>query len=280
MKKTVKTEFSEYKNSRMRRAEAKNGILFVLPWIIGFLGFTLYPILSSLYYSFCDYSVIKEPVFTGVKNYVTLFHDQTFIKTCKNTAYMMLIGVPVTTFFALVPTVVACLLWIWVMQPETGVVNTLLGYIGIKGPGWLASPTWAKPAFIMMMIWTCGNAIIIYLAGLQDISESLYEAAEIDGASFFRETISITLPLLKPTILYNMVTLVIGVFQWFAEPYIMTQGGPDNATMFYSLYLYQNAFTYFKMGYASAQAWIMLVVAFAIILILFKFLKFGESNNS
>jgi multiple sugar transport system permease protein len=130
----------------------------------------------------------------------------------------------------------------------------------------------------MMMIWTCGNAIIIYLAGLQDISESLYEAAEIDGASFFRETISITLPLLKPTILYNMVTLVIGVFQWFAEPYIMTQGGPDNATMFYSLY--QNAFTYFKMGYASAQAWIMLVVAFAIILILFKFLKFGESNNS
>ncbi len=306
MKKTVKTEFSEYKNSRMRRAEAKNGILFVLPWIIGFLGFTLYPILSSLYYSFCDYSVIKEPVFTGVKNYVTLFHDQTFIKTCKNTAYMMLIGVPVTTFFAvavsvilnskklrhtgwmrvvffiptLVPTVVACLLWIWVMQPETGVVNTLLGYIGIKGPGWLASPTWAKPAFIMMMIWTCGNAIIIYLAGLQDISESLYEAAEIDGASFFRETISITLPLLKPTILYNMVTLVIGVFQWFAEPYIMTQGGPDNATMFYSLYLYQNAFTYFKMGYASAQAWIMLVVAFAIILILFKFLKIGESNNS
>ena len=102
MKKTVKTEFSEYKNSRMRRAEAKNGILFVLPWIIGFLGFTLYPILSSLYYSFCDYSVIKEPVFTGVKNYVTLFHDQTFIKACKNTAYMMLIGVPVTTFFAVV----------------------------------------------------------------------------------------------------------------------------------------------------------------------------------
>ena len=276
MKKTVKTEFSEYKNSRMRMAEAKNGILFVLPWIIGFLGFTLYPILSSLYYSFCDYSVIKEPVFTGVKNYVTLFHDQTFIKTLRHTGWMRVV------FFipTLVPTVVACLLWIWVMQPETGVVNTLLGYIGIKGPGWLASPTWAKPAFIMMMIWTCGNAIIIYLAGLQDISESLYEAAEIDGASFFRETISITLPLLKPTILYNMVTLVIGVFQWFAEPYIMTQGGPDNATMFYSLYLYQNAFTYFKMGYASAQAWIMLVVAFAIILILFKFLKFGESNNS
>lgn len=173
----------------MRRAEAKNGILFVLPWIIGFLGFTLYPILSSLYYSFCDYSVIKEPVFTGVKNYVTLFHDQTFIKACKNTAYMMLIGVPVTTFFAvavsvilnskklrhtgwmrvvffiptLVPTVVACLLWIWVMQPETGVVNTLLGYIGIKGPGWLASPTWATANKIIQTLRvTVGESINVY----------------------------------------------------------------------------------------------------------------------
>lgn len=305
MKNSISKEFYEYKHSRMRRAEAKHGLLFILPWIIGFLGFTLYPILSSLYYSFCDYSVIKMPVFTGLKNYINLFRDSTFLTACKNTAYMIILGVPLTTFFAiaisvilnskrlkhtswfrviffiptLVPTVVACLLWIWVMQPETGVVNTLLGYIGIKGPGWLASPAWAKPAFILMMIWTCGNAIIIYLAGLQDIPESLYEAAEIDGASFLRETISITLPLLRPTILYNMVTLVIGVFQWFAEPYIMTQGGPNNSTMFYSLYLYQNAFTYFKMGYASAQAWIMLIVAFIVILILFKFLKFGESNN-
>ncbi len=305
-KRLISKELYEYKHSSMRRAEARNGFLFVLPWIIGFLAFVLYPILSSLYYSLCDYNVIKEPVFVGAKNYANLFQDKTFLKACLNTGYMILIGVPVTTLFAiavsvilnskrlkrtgwlrvvffiptLVPTVVACLLWIWVMQPETGVVNTLLSYIGIKGPGWLASPTWAKPAFIMMMVWTCGNAIIIYLAGLQDISETLYEAAEIDGAGFFRETISITLPLLRPTILYNMVTLVIGVFQWFAEPYIMTQGGPNNSTMFYSLYLYQNAFTYFKMGYASAQAWVMLVIAFAIILVLFKFLKFGESNNA
>lgn len=305
MKHLIGKEFYEYKHSKTRRAEAKQGLLFIMPWLIGFFGFTLYPIASSLYYSFCDYSVIKEPVFVGMKNYLNLLTDDTFLKACKNTGYMILLGVPLTTLFAisiavilnskrlkytgwlrvvffiptLVLTVVACLLWIWVMQPETGVVNNLLRYIGIEGPGWLASPTWAKPAFIMMMIWTCGNAIIIYLAGLQDISESLYEAAEIDGASFFRETISITLPLLRPTILYNMVTLVVGVFQWFAEPYIMTQGGPNNATMFYSLYLYQNAFTYFKMGYASAQAWIMLLVAFVVILILFKFLKFGESNN-
>ena len=304
--KEKRKELSVQGGSRMRRAETRNGLLFVLPWIIGFLAFTLYPILSSLYYSLCDYSVIKTPVFVGIKNYTNLFQDKTFLTACFNTGYMILLGVPLATLFAvavsvilnskrlkrtgwlrvvffiptLVPTVVACLLWIWVMQPETGVMNTLLGYIGIRGPGWLSSPAWAKPAFILMMIWTCGNAIIIYLAGLQDISESLYEAARIDGAGFLRETVSITLPLLRPTITYNVVTLIIGVFQWFAEPYIMTQGGPNNATMFYSLYLYQNAFTYFKMGYASAQAWIMLVVALVIILILFKVLKFGETYDS
>ena len=178
----------------------------------------------------------------------------------------------------LVPTVVACLLWIWVMQPDTGVVNTILGYIGIRGPGWLSSVQWAKPAFILMMIWTCGNAVIIYLAGLQDISETLYDAASIDGAGFGKQTFYITIPLLRPAILYNVVTLIIGVFQWFTEPYIMTEGGPSNATMFYSLYLYQNAFTFFKMGYASAQAYIMLLVAMIIIVVLFRLLKFNETE--
>lgn len=280
------------------------GLLFISPWLIGFLIFTLYPIISSLYYSLCDYKVISAPQFIGMENYTALFGDTVFVKALKNTAYMVCFGVPITTFIAvgvsvmmnnkslkhtgifrvlffiptLVPTVVACLLWIWVMQPETGIINRLLGYIGITGPGWLSSPRWSKPAFILMMIWTCGNAIIIYLAGLQDIPESLYESASIDGASFLRQTISITIPLLRSTILYNVVTLIIGVFQWFAEPYIITLGGPDNSTMFYALYLYQNAFTYFKMGYASAQAWILLVIALAIIIVLFKVFKFGESD--
>lgn len=280
------------------------GLLFISPWLIGFLIFTLYPIISSLYYSLCDYKVISAPQFIGMENYAALFGDTVFVKALKNTAYMVCFGVPITTFIAvgvsvmmnnkslkhtgifrvlffiptLVPTVVACLLWIWVMQPETGIINRLLGYIGITGPGWLSSPRWSKPAFILMMIWTCGNAIIIYLAGLQDIPESLYESASIDGASFLRQTISITIPLLRSTILYNVVTLIIGVFQWFAEPYIISLGGPDNSTMFYALYLYQNAFTYFKMGYASAQAWILLVIALAIIIVLFKVFKFGESD--
>lgn len=292
------------KKMSMRKKEALNGLLFVSPWMIGFLVFTLYPICSSFYYSLCDYQVIKDPVFIGLGNYRALFQDKTFLKAMSNTVYMIIFGVPITTFIAvavsiimnnkklkytgpfriiffiptLVPTVVACLLWIWVMQPETGIINRLLGYIGIQGPGWLSSMFWSKPALIIMMVWTCGNAIIIYLAGLQDIPDSLYESAALDGAGFFRQTLSVTIPLLRSTILYNVVTLIIAVFQWFAEPYIMTNGGPDNQTMFYSLYLYQNAFSYFKMGYASAMAWILLLIALAIILVLFKVFRFGESD--
>ncbi len=304
MKKIGEKLFAEYVHSKARKKEAVHGLLFVLPWIIGFFAFTIYPIISSFYYSLCNYNVIGKPTFIGFANYANLFKDKTFIKACMNTVYMIGIGVPVTTFTAvlvslllnnkklrgtdwmrvvffiptLVPTVVACLLWIWVMQPDSGIVNTVLGYFHIPGPGWLSSPTWAKPAFILMMIWTCGNAIIIYLAGLQDVPESLYDAAAIDGAGFWKQSLHISVPLIRPTILYNVTTLIIGVFQWFAEPYIMTEGGPSNATMFYSLYLYQNAFSFFKMGYASAQAWIMLLVAMVIILVLFKVFKFNETE--
>lgn len=299
-------EKNKVKASRMAKIEARNGFLFVSPWIIGFLFFTLYPIIASFYYSLCNYSVIKDPKFIGLANYKALFHDATFLASCRNTLYMICLGVPITTFVAvlvavllnykkvrgtswmrvvffiptLVPTVVACLLWIWVMQPDTGIVNNVLGIFGIEGPGWLSSTVWAKPAFILMMIWTCGNGIIIYLAGLQDISQTLYDAAAIDGAGFVNQTLHVTVPLLRPTILYNVVTMIIGVFQWFAEPYIMTEGGPSNATMFYSLYLYQNAFSFFKMGYASAQAYIMLIVAMIIILILFKVFKFNDTEVS
>ena len=284
--------------------ERNTALLFILPWVIGVLIFTLYPIMTSFYYSLTDYKVIDEPKFVGMKNYINLFSDKVYIKALRNTLYMILFGVPLTTAVAvfvcvmmnkkslkhtgvfrvvffiptLVPTIVACLLWIWMMQPESGIINRLLSYVGIDGPGWLSSTTWSKPAFILMMIWTCGRAIIIYLAGLQNVPEALYESAAIDGANFFRQTVSITLPLLKSSILYNVVTLIIAVFQWFAEPYIITTGGPDNSTMFYSLYLYQNAFQFFKMGYASAMAWVLLVIALVIILVLFKVFKFGKEN--
>lgn len=290
---------------RSKTKEALTAMVFIAPWIVGLFVFTLVPICSSLYYSLCDYNVINAPIFVGLDNYRNLFKDKVFLTALANTLYMIAFGVPITTITAisvsillnnknlrgtsafrviffiptLIPTVISCLLWVWMLQPDTGIINKVLGYIGIQGPGWIASPTWSKPAFILMMIWTCGNAIIIYLAGLQDISVTLYESASIDGANFFQKVKSITIPLLRPVILYNVVTLIINVFQWFAEPFIITEGGPNNSTMFYSLYLYQNAFQFFKMGYASAMAWILLAIAMIFILVLFKTMKFNESDN-
>jgi multiple sugar transport system permease protein len=262
--------------------------LFILPWILGFLFFVAYPIASSLYYSLTRYNVIDPPKWIGLANYVTLItHDDVFRTALLNTLYMVFVGTVIITvvtiamaialnnksvrglsffrviFFipTLIPLVILCILWVWMLQPQTGLINTMLGYVHIKGPGWLADPRIAKPAFIMMFVWTSGGAVIIYLAGLQDIPQSLYEVAALDGAGFFRRTRSITLPMLSPVILYNVVTYVIGIFQSFAESYIITSGGPNNSTLFYSLYLYQNAFQYFKMGLASAMAWILLVIA-------------------
>jgi multiple sugar transport system permease protein len=154
------------------------------------------------------------------------------------------------------------------LQPQTGLINTFLSYVGIKGPGWLADPRLAKPAFIMMFLWTSGGTVIIYLAGLQDIPTSLYEVASIDGASFFQRTFRITIPLMSPVILFNVITYIIGIFQSFAESFIITSGGPNQSTLFYSLYLYQNAFQYFKMGLASAMGWILLIIALVLIWIL------------
>jgi multiple sugar transport system permease protein len=286
----------------VRGRDLRNAMLFISLWIIGVLVFKLYPIVISFYYSLTDYSVVKKAVFVGLNNYIALFQDPLFYKSLTNSLYMICIGSLFTTVVALtiaillnnkkikglsflrvvffiptlVPVVIHSILWIWILQPDNGIINVILSYFGIHGPGWLSSPLWSKPAFVLMMAWGSGTAIIIYLAGLQEIPDSLYESASIDGASFFRKTISITLPLLSPVILFNVVISVINVFQWFAEPLIMTQGGPDNSTLFYSLNLYRSAFQYFKMGYASAMAWILLVIAMVIILVLFKLnKKFG-----
>jgi multiple sugar transport system permease protein len=274
-----------------------NGLLFVSPWIIGFLFFTGYPLICSLYYSLTDYDIINSPVFVGLDNYKMLFTgDNLFYKVLKNTMYMIFIGLSIITvatifisillnnkkikgmafyrvvFFlpTLVPFVILSILWIWVLQPDTGIVNTVLRFFGIEGPGWFSSPVWAKPAFILMGLWGAGGMIIIYLAGLQGIPESLYEAAAIDGAGSMRKMYHITLPMLRPVILFNVITGIISTFQSFAESFIITNGGPDGSTTFYSLYLYQNAFQYSKMGYASAMAWVLLVIALAFTLILFK----------
>ncbi|WP_169082561.1 carbohydrate ABC transporter permease [Paenibacillus sp. PL91] len=281
----------------MTRKNVLNGLLFISPWIVGFLCFTAYPLISSFYYSLTDYDIINQPVFVGLENYKTLFTgDDLFYKVLKNTLYMVFVGISVITlctifisillnnkkikgmaffrvvFFlpTLVPFVILSILWVWVLQPDSGVVNTILGWVGIEGPGWFSSPAWAKPSFILMGLWGAGGSIIIYLAGLQGIPESLYEAASIDGANSMQKVFSVTLPMLRPVILFNVITGIIGTFQSFAETFIITQGGPNGSTMFYSLYLYQNAFQYAKMGYASAMAWVLLLIALTFTLILFK----------
>ncbi|MDR3337401.1 MAG: sugar ABC transporter permease [Treponema sp.] len=282
--------------NRSERREFWAAMIFISPWVIGLFAFTLYPICLSFYYSLTEYKVISDPEFIGAGNFVSLLKDKVFLKALTNTIYIVLIGVPITllsalvvsvllnskelrkySFFrvaffipTLVPLIINCILWIWLLNPENGLINAILGLAGIRGPAWLGSPAWAKPALILMMVWGCGGVIIIFLAGLQDIPESLYESASIEGASFLQKTLHITLPILAPVILYNAVTLVIAAFQWFAEPFVMTDGGPNNATLFYSLYLYQNAFQFFKMGYASAMAWILLLIALGIIFLLFK----------
>jgi len=290
----------------MYRKNLINGLLFISPWIIGFLVFTAYPLVSSLYYSLTQYDILNPPVFIGLDNYKTLFMDDPmFYKVLGNTLYMVFVGLTIGTittisialllnnrnikgmaffrvvFFlpTLVPFVILAVLWVWVLHPDSGVVNTLLGYVGIDGPGWFASPAWSKPAFILMGLWGAGGSIIIYLAGLQGIPDSLYEAASIDGANSVRKIYHITLPMLRPVILFNVITGIIATFQSFAEAFIITQGGPDGSTMFYSLYLYQNAFQYANMGYASAMAWVLLLIALAFTLILFKASnRFGVSE--
>jgi multiple sugar transport system permease protein len=294
------------KTMREQRRAFYTAIPFLLPWIIGFSVFTLYPILSSLYYSLCNYTVVNPPEFIGLRNFINLFtNDAVYIRSLQNSLYVVFVGLTLSTlvtltvsimlnnklikglsffrvvFFipTLVPIVINCILWYWILMPDGGLLNTVLGFIGIEGPGWISSPAWAKPALILMMIWGSGGAVILYLAGLQEIPPALYESASIDGANFFKRTIHITLPMLSPVILFNTVTGIIGVLQWFAEPLIMTKGGPDNSTMFYALNLYQNAFQYFKMGYASAMAWVLLVIALIFVWILFKLNKrFGYSE--
>lgn len=289
--------------SKAERHTLFTGLAFASPWIIGFLFFTLYPVLSSLAYSFTEFSILKEPVFVGFDNYVKMFtNDRLFWISLKNTGYMIVVGLSIilvvtfviavivndkrlhgtslirTLFFmpTLVPAVVLCILWIWMLQPESGVINGLLGMFGIRGPAWLASPTWSKPGIILMQLWCSGNMIIIFLAGLQGIPGDLYEAVEIDGGNFLHKFWFITIPYMMPIIAYNLITGMIRMLQQFTEAFIMTNGGPNDSTTFFGYYLYNNAFKYLKMGYASAMAWVMLIMAMILTIIMLKITKFGK----
>ena len=282
--------------SNIEARNIRNGLIFISPFIIGFLCFILYPTFASFYYSFNDYPIFKPPKWVGIEQYKTLLSkDPLFWRSLYNTFYFTIFSVPLgaivalslafllnakvkglalfrTIFFlpAIVPTVAASILWIWVLNPQWGVLNYFLGLFKIPGPGWLADPVWSKPALILMSTWTVGYDVVLYLAGLQDVPQELYEAAELDGASAWQKTIHIALPMISPVILFTVTMGLIGSFQYFTQAYVMTRGGPADSTLFYSLYLFRNAFVFFKMGYASAMAWILFVIILLGTLIVFR----------
>lgn len=282
--------------TRVERYYIKKGILFILPWLLGFFAFNLYPLLASFYYSFTSYNVLTSPEWIGFENYKELFfNDSLFLISLKNTLYYVVVAVPLyliagvflaillnlkvkgmsflrTMFYvpSIVPIVATTILWRWIFNPQIGLMNTLLNRIGLPSIGWLTDPFWAKPSLILMGLWGIGGGMVIYLAGLQDVPQDLYDAADVDGANWWQKTIKITIPMISPVIFFNLIMGIIGAFQYFTQAYIMTNGGPLNATLFYSLYLYQNAFTFFKMGYASAQAWILFIIVLLATAIVFK----------
>jgi multiple sugar transport system permease protein len=283
---------------RMTRRERRAlwlGLAFVSPWLFGFLVFTAYPVVASLYFSFTDYNVVSSPRFIGLRNYLDLWRDPLFGTSLYNTLYLAAIGIPLALFLSLViamllntriafqgafrtiyflpsvvPAVAVALLWRWFLNPDFGPVNQALEAVGIPGPGWLADPAWSKPALVLASLWGVGGSMVIYLAGLQNVPVQLYEAADLDGASRWQRVRFITLPMLSPVILFNLIMGIITSFQAFTNIYIMTGGGPSNSTMVYALYLYQNAFQFFKMGYASAMAWVLMVITAAALVVIFR----------
>ena len=279
----------------LRTRETLAGYLFVVPAAVGFLLFIAGPILASFVLSLTEYRVISPPRWIGIENYRTLLGDPLFWQSLKVTFTYALIALPLGLILSLglamllnqrvrgialwrtiyyLPAVVSgaavAVLWAWILNPEFGLLNLVLRYFGIRGPNWLADTRTALPALIGISLWGVGATMVIYLAGLQSIPTDLYEAAELDGAGAWRRFLHVTLPMLSPVIFFNLVLGLIGAFQFFTEPFVMTRGGPENSTLTYMLYLYRNAFAYGKMGYASAMAWVFFALVLLLTLAIFR----------
>lgn len=299
------------RSSVQNRRHTLNGILFCLPAIVGLIGLTLYPLVASLYYSFCSYSALRPPKWIGTANYGIIWRDLThhglLFEAAYNTAYYALFAVPVgiatafllalllnqkvkglaffrTLFYvpSVVPIVASSVLWLWMLNPQHGLVNivlqksglqSLFAWLGVKTPiGWISDPVWSKPALILMAAWGVGNATVIFLAGLQGVPVEYYEAAELDGATSWQRTRHVTIPMISPQILFMLIMGIIGATQYFTQAWIISNGtgGPANSTMMYPMYLFQNGFQFFKMGYACAMAWLLFVAVVGMTAILFK----------
>ena len=270
---------------RLSRSNTLKFYLLVSPWLVGFVVFVAGPMVYSMYLSMTRYTMLNPPSWIGLANYTNLLRDARFLKSLRVTATYNFVGVPLRLIFAFaialmlnnirrgkdfirtvyyLPSVVSgvavVVLWRWLFNPEVGLVNHILGWFGIQGPGWLYDPDWALPALIIMSLWGVGRDVVIFLAGLQGIGVQLYEAARIDGAGGWQCLRYITVPMISPTIFFNLVMGIIGSFQVFTDAYVATQGGPMDATLVTVLYLYLQAFGNLRMGYASAIAWVLFVI--------------------
>ncbi|MBX3012233.1 MAG: sugar ABC transporter permease [Caldilineaceae bacterium] len=277
------------------RREALIAYLFLSPWLIGFLVFLAGPMLASLYFSFTQYNVIAAPRWIGLANYTRMLTDDLFFKSLDVSARYTLLSVPLGIgsalgiavllnqpiigrgFFRLIfylPSIISgvavATVFAWIFNYRFGVLNYLLSWVGIPGPNWLGHPRWALWAFVLMSLWSIGGNVVIFLAALQGVPRSLYEAAELDGTTAAQRFWHVTLPLISPAILFVAITGIIYTFQTFTQAFILTQGGPGNATLFYLYYLYKNAFTWFEMGYASSLAWVLFLIIISCTLLLLR----------
>lgn len=283
--------------SNMTRRQNRYGYGFIMLWLIGLFVFTLIPMLFSLFLSFCKWDIVtglSTIKFIGLENFQKIFDDSKFYKALEVTFKFCLISIPFyqiasllvamllnmrikfmrtfrLIFFlpSIIPTIASSMIWTQILGKD-GLINQGLALIGIQGPAWLNTPSTALYGLILMGVWGIGNTIIIYLSGLQGVGEELYEASSIDGANSFQRFFKITLPMISPTIFFNVVLAVISSFQYFTQAFVMTEGGPLNSTLFYNLYLYTKAYKELKMGYAAALAWIMFIIILFFTLLVIK----------
>ncbi len=282
--------------SSSARKEALAGYFFISPWLLGFIIFMAGPLIASLVLSFTRWNIVGDPKWVGVQNYIQIFtRDRAFVQSLIVTLKYTLIYLPLSTILGLVvavalnmkvkgvgifrtilylpyvaPAIAATLVWVWVLNPRYGLLNTVLGFVGIHGPNWFRDPKTALYGIVMISLWGVGGSAVIYLAGLQNIPETLYEAARVDGANGWQQFWNVTLPMLSPIIFYQFVIGLIGVFQTFTSAFVATQGGPLKSTYFYMLHIYNKGWVSLRMGYASALAWILAIIILLVTLLVFR----------